>query len=69
MKLIAACPKQALIELIRQIMQRTRRYEMALMRDCRNVAVATANHKGIMAALISSFAGALGGLTPVRERL
>jgi DNA-binding GntR family transcriptional regulator len=51
MELIAACPNQVLIDLIRQIMQRTRRYEMALMRESRNVAVATANHKEIMTAL------------------
>jgi len=51
MELIADCPNQVLIELIRQIIQRTRRYEIALMRESRNVAVATANHKDIMAAL------------------
>lgn len=51
MELIAACPNQVLIDLIRQIIQRTRRYEMALMRESRNVAMATANHKEIMAAL------------------
>jgi DNA-binding GntR family transcriptional regulator len=51
MELIAACPNQVLIELIRQIIQRTRRYETALMRESRNVAVSTANHKEIMTAL------------------
>jgi DNA-binding GntR family transcriptional regulator len=51
MALIAACPNQVLLDLIRQIIQRTRRYEMALMRESRNVAVATANHKEIMTAL------------------
>jgi DNA-binding GntR family transcriptional regulator len=51
MELIAACPNQVLIDLIRQIIQRTRRYEMALMRESRNVAGATANHKEIMTAL------------------
>jgi DNA-binding GntR family transcriptional regulator len=51
MELIAGCPNQVLIDLIRQIIQRTRRYEMALMRESRNVAVATANHKEIMTAL------------------
>ena len=40
-----------LVDLIRQIIQRTRRYEIALMRESRNVAVATANHKKIMTAL------------------
>jgi DNA-binding GntR family transcriptional regulator len=51
MELIAACPNRVLIELIRQIVQRTRRYEIGLMRESRNVAVATANHKEIMMAL------------------
>ena len=51
MELIGGCPNQVLIELIRQIIQRTRRYEIALMRESRNVAVATANHKEIMTAL------------------
>jgi DNA-binding GntR family transcriptional regulator len=51
MELIAACPNQVLLELIRQIIQRTRRYEIGLMRESRSVAVATANHKEIMTAL------------------
>jgi hypothetical protein len=38
MELIGGCPNQVLIELIRQIIQRTRRYEIALMRESRNVA-------------------------------
>jgi DNA-binding GntR family transcriptional regulator len=50
-ELIAGCPNQVLLDLIRQIVQRTRRYEIVLMRESRNVAVATANHREIMAAL------------------
>jgi DNA-binding GntR family transcriptional regulator len=51
MELIAACPNQVLLDLVKQFVQRTRRYELALMREQKNVAVATANHKSIMAAL------------------
>lgn len=50
-ELIAECPNQVLIDLIRQFTQRTRRYEIALMRERRNVRTASANHKAIMAAL------------------
>jgi DNA-binding GntR family transcriptional regulator len=51
LELIADCPNKVLIDLIKQIIQRTRRYEIALMREQKNVAVATANHKAIMSAL------------------
>jgi DNA-binding GntR family transcriptional regulator len=51
MELIADCPNKVLIDLIKQITQRTRRYEIALMREQKNVAVATANHKAILSAL------------------
>ena len=51
MELIGNCPNIVLIDLIKQIIQRTRRYETALMRESRNVAVATANHKEIMSGL------------------
>ncbi len=50
-ELIAECPNQVLIDLIKQFAQRTRRYEIALMREQKNVALATDNHKAIMAAL------------------
>ena len=49
--LIAGCPNRVLLELIEQFIRRTRRYEIALMREGRNVAAATANHADIMAAL------------------
>jgi DNA-binding GntR family transcriptional regulator len=51
LELIADCPNKVLIDLIRQFIQRTRRYELALMRERKNVLVAIANHKAIMAAL------------------
>ena len=51
LELVAECPNKVLIELIRQIIGRTRRYEIALMRESRNVAVAAANHSEIMSAL------------------
>ena len=50
-ELIADCPNAVLIDLIQQFIQRTRRYEIALMREQKNVEVATGNHKTIMAAL------------------
>ena len=51
MELIADCPNKVLIDFIKQIIQRTRRYEIALMREKKNVAIATADHKAIMSAL------------------
>lgn len=51
LELITDCPNRVLIELIEQFIRRTRRYELALMREREKVAVATANHKAIMAAL------------------
>jgi DNA-binding GntR family transcriptional regulator len=49
--LIDNCPNQILLDLIRDIIRRTRRYEVALMRNRANVAVATENHRDILAAL------------------
>ncbi|MBI1212007.1 MAG: FCD domain-containing protein [Alphaproteobacteria bacterium] len=51
LELIGECPNKVLIDFIKQMIQRTRRYEIALMRERKNVAVATANHKAIMSAL------------------
>ena len=51
LELIADCPNKVLIDFIKQIIQRTRRYEIALMREKKNVAIATADHKAIMSAL------------------
>jgi DNA-binding GntR family transcriptional regulator len=49
--LIAGCPNRVLVELIEQMMRRTRRYEIALMRECGHVRVSVAEHEQIMAAL------------------
>lgn len=49
--LIDDCPNKVLLEMICDIIRRTRRYEVALMRDPANVAVATQNHRDIVTAL------------------
>jgi DNA-binding GntR family transcriptional regulator len=49
--LIEACPNKVLLELIASIMRRTRRYELALMRETEHVHRANAEHARIMAAL------------------
>ena len=65
--LIADCPNKVLIELIEQLIRRTRRYEIALMREQRNVAVAIKNHDDILHALA---AGDLaGGCAALRVNL
>jgi DNA-binding GntR family transcriptional regulator len=51
LELIAACPNKVLVELIGQIIRRTRRYEIALMREHRNVLRASLDHRAVMAAL------------------
>jgi DNA-binding GntR family transcriptional regulator len=51
LELIADCPNRVLIELIQHFSLRTRRYEIALMREQKNVSVTVANHRAIMAAL------------------
>ena len=51
MMLIEACPNHILLDLIRQFIRRTRRYELALMRDRRNVEIAAGAHERIMDAL------------------
>ncbi|HXI88113.1 MAG TPA: GntR family transcriptional regulator [Parvularculaceae bacterium] len=49
--LIADCPNRVLLELIKNMIARTRRYEIALMRSGENVGVANADHRAIIAAL------------------
>ena len=49
--LIDECPNKVLIELIQKFMRRTRRYELALMRERPQVDVATDTHSEIIAAL------------------
>ena len=51
MELLAGCPNKVLLDLIGAMVQRTRRYELALMRERKNVAVATDDHDRIIAAL------------------
>lgn len=51
MELLAACPNRVLVELIRQIIGRTRCYEHALFRETKNVWTAGNEHDLIMAAL------------------
>jgi DNA-binding GntR family transcriptional regulator len=49
--LIADCPNRVLIELIENIILRTRRYELVLLRESLNVARATSEHALILDAL------------------
>jgi DNA-binding GntR family transcriptional regulator len=49
--LIEACPNKVLLEMIVQLARRTRRYEIALMRERRNVLKAGLGHRAIMAAI------------------
>ncbi|MGH7572448.1 MAG: GntR family transcriptional regulator [Gemmatimonadota bacterium] len=51
LELLAGCPNRVLVELIQNIIQRTRRYELALMRETRNVLRATEDHERILDAL------------------
>jgi DNA-binding GntR family transcriptional regulator len=49
--LLAHCPNKVLIELIRQMMWRTRRYEYAYFRATPGVSTAHAEHRKLLAAL------------------
>lgn len=51
--LIEDCPNKVLIDLIEKFMRRTRRYELALMRERHEVDVATDTHAEIIAGLRS----------------
>jgi DNA-binding GntR family transcriptional regulator len=51
MELLADCPNKVLLDLIQQFIRRTRRYEIALMRERTNVLVTVADHEAIIAAL------------------
>jgi DNA-binding GntR family transcriptional regulator len=50
-ELVADCPNKVLLELIRQFARRTRRYEIALMRERKNVSMTVSKHRAILAAL------------------
>ena len=63
LELLAGCPNRVLIELIEQLIQRTRRYELALMRGRHNVQRATGDHARILRLLRSGdLAGACSAL-------
>jgi DNA-binding GntR family transcriptional regulator len=49
--LLDRCPNRVLIEMIQNIILRTRRYELALMRETSGVRRATGDHRRILAAL------------------
>ena len=49
-ELLADCPNPVLLELIRQFMARTRRYELAFYRDERNLEISTGDHARVIAA-------------------
>lgn len=51
LELLAGCPNRVLVGLIEQFMRRTRRYEIAYMRERRHVGAATNEHGRILAAL------------------
>jgi DNA-binding GntR family transcriptional regulator len=51
LELLAECPNQVLIDLIKQFMRRTRRYEVALMRERQNVRATSNDHEKVMDAL------------------
>jgi DNA-binding GntR family transcriptional regulator len=51
LELLADCPNRILIETIEQFMLRTRRYELAYMRQRKNIRVATDEHEEILSAL------------------
>jgi len=51
LELLAGCPNRVLVELIEQIIGRTRRYEHALFRETENLWTAGTEHEAIVAAL------------------
>jgi DNA-binding GntR family transcriptional regulator len=50
-ELLTDCPNRVLIDLIKQFMARTRRYELALLRERRNTAITASEHTRIIVAL------------------
>jgi DNA-binding GntR family transcriptional regulator len=51
LELIARCPNRLLVDIIRNVMQRTKRYELGLMRETNNVVRAAEEHKAVLQAL------------------
>lgn len=56
--LIAACPNRILLEMIDGLIHRTRRYELALLRETREVHRATREHEAVHKALAAKDLGA-----------
>lgn len=50
LELVADCPNPVLLQLIREFILRTRRYELAFYRDRRNLEISTADHDRVIAA-------------------
>ncbi|HUQ20840.1 MAG TPA: GntR family transcriptional regulator [Gemmatimonadaceae bacterium] len=50
-ELVADCPNKILVDLIKQFMRRTHRYEVALMRERGNILAAARNHRSVINAL------------------
>lgn len=78
MELFDACPNRVLIELIQNIVGRTRRYELALFRETKNIVRAGEDHVAIIEALktndLSAACAALkknmqSGKAPIQEWL
>jgi DNA-binding GntR family transcriptional regulator len=78
LELVADCPNKVLIDLIQQFIQRTRRYEIALMRERSNALQTTEDHGRILRALRNGDLEAacaelkqnmLSGRTPIVEWL
>lgn len=51
LELLAGCPNAILIDIVRQLMWRTKRYELGLMRGQRHVQTSGAQHEAIIGAL------------------
>jgi DNA-binding GntR family transcriptional regulator len=51
LELLTKCPNQVLVDLIQQFMARTRRYELALLREQRNAEITASEHTRVIAAL------------------
>jgi DNA-binding GntR family transcriptional regulator len=67
LELIAGCSNKVLVDLVRQFINRTRRYEIALMRESDNIARVASNHRAVIAALRSGDLPA--ACTALRENL
>lgn len=51
LELVGECPNPVLLDLIRQFILRTRRYELAFYRETRNLEISISHHRRVIAAL------------------